>query len=328
MNILITGGTGFIGSRLSLICKEKGFNVKVFGQENSETEKQNSEFLKSKGIEVILASVTEIEKIIESCSGVDVIIHLAAAQHEMNIPDERFIEVNVNGTRNLIEAAVRNGVKRFVYGSTIGVYGELAGVIDEDSPCKPVNIYGKTKLEAENLISTYSNKIETVIIRIPETYGPGDRRLLKLFKGIKKNVFFIIGSGKNLHHPIFINDLTEGLISASLKDEAAGQTLLLAGNKAITTNEMVLAITESFGKKIPWLKVPLFPMMFAATIFELIFRPLGIQPPLHRRRMDFFVKSYSFSTKKAQEQIGFSPEYDFSKGVKITKIWYEETNLL
>jgi nucleoside-diphosphate-sugar epimerase len=328
MSILITGGTGFIGSRLSLLCKERGFNVRVLGQENTEAEKQNSKLLKEKGVEVILSSVSEIEKVSESFSGVDVVIHLAAAQHEMNIPDEKFREVNVNGTKNLVETSIKNRVKRFVYGSTIGVYGKLEGIIDEDSSCSPVNIYGKTKLEAEKLVQNYSDKIETVIIRIPETYGPGDRRLLKLFKGIKKNVFFIIGSGKNLHHPIFITDLAEGLILAASKNNAAGKTFLFAGKSAITTNEMVSAIAESLDKKNPWLKVPLFPMMFIAAVFEMIFRPLGIQPPLHRRRMDFFVKSYSFSIKRAEECLGFSPEHDFTDGTKITKRWYEEMKLL
>ena len=329
MNILITGATGFIGSRLALKCLEKQYFVRAFGQENTSAEKQNRKIIEQNGAEVVLGSVTDCEHIKKVCSGIDWIFHLAAAQHEVNVPDRYFREINVIGTNNLLDGSVEAGVKRFVHGSSIGVYGEsLDGNIDESSPLKPNNIYGITKLEAERVVQSYMEKLPSVIIRISETYGPGDRRLLKLFKTIKNKLFYMIGKGKNLHHPIFIEDLIEGLLLSAEIEEAAGSNFVLAGKKPLTSNEMVEEIAQYFDTKIPRFHLPLQAFLITANIMERILRPLGVQPPLHRRRLDFFRKSFYFSQQGAVNKLGFKPKYDFDAGVKRTGAWYREMGLL
>jgi dTDP-4-dehydrorhamnose reductase len=198
VNVLITGGTGFIGSRLGLRCLKGGHSVRILGQENTPAESSNRKLLEERGARIVLASVTQKELLPELLQGIDVVYHLAAAQHEVNVPDQRFRDVNVIGTANLLEAGVTAGIKRFVHGSTIGVYGAaMEGLLDEKSPLEPDNIYGKTKLEGENVVLSFNEKLPVVIIRIPETYGPGDRRLLKLFKAIRKGVFIMIGDGNH-----------------------------------------------------------------------------------------------------------------------------------
>lgn len=329
MNILITGGTGFIGSQLALACIKKKHSVTVLGQENTDAEMHNRQVIESKGAKVVLGSVTDVDCAEEACKGVDWIFHLAAAQHEANVPDEHFRAVNVAGTRNLLEACSKAGVKRFIHGSTIGVYGDsLEGTISEGSPLKPNNIYGMTKLEAEKLVETYGDRLQYVINRISETYGPGDRRLLKLFKAIKKNLFFMIGSGTNIHHLIFIDDLIEGLLMTASMEAANGNIFILAGKDALTTNEMVARIAEYFGTKIPRFNAPLSLFYLTAVAFEAIFKPFGLQPPLHRRRMDFFKKSFRFSQNHAKSVLGFTPLIEFNEGVRKTAEWYQKMGLL
>jgi nucleoside-diphosphate-sugar epimerase len=329
MKVLITGGTGFIGSRLALKCLEKGHQVIVLGQTNNGAEDENKSFLENKGIAVVLASVTDQQAIVDVIHGIDVVYHLAAAQHEANVPDQRFWDVNVEGTRNLLEASDKAGVQRFVYGSTIGVYGSaIEGRIDENSALKPDNIYGKTKLEAEKLVLSFKEIIPVVIIRISETYGPGDRRLFKLFKSIKKNIFFMIGNGKNLHHLIYVDDLIEGFFLASTVEAAIGQTFVLAGKDPLTTEDMVTTIAEELGTKISPFRAPLSLFLITATIMESVLRPLGIQPPLHRRRMDFFKKSFVFSPTLSSQLLGFAPRYTFKQGVAETAKWYTDTGVL
>ncbi|MFQ5728757.1 MAG: NAD-dependent epimerase/dehydratase family protein [Waddliaceae bacterium] len=329
MNILITGGTGFIGSQLALKCLEKGYTVKVLGQENTEAESENTQLIKEKGAEIILGSVIDkklLEKIVE---GIDIVFHLAAAQHEMNVPDKRYWDVNVEGCRNMLEASIGGGVKRFVHGSTIGVYGSaLSGDIDEKSLLAPNNIYGETKLAAEKLVLSFQEKLPVSIIRISETYGPGDRRLLKLFKAIKKNVFFIIGNGENIHHLIYIDDLIEGLFLAATLEAAVGKIFVLAGKDTATTNMMAEVIAKQLGTRVPKFHAPLSLFLLVATIMELSLRPLGIQPPLHRRRMDFFRKSFSFSRDASLRSLNFSPRLSFAEGVERTAKWYQEQGLL
>jgi len=327
-HILITGGTGFIGSRLALKCKELGHRVTVFGQTNTPAEEQNRLELEQQGIAIVNGSITDGSMVENGVRGVDLVYHLAAAQHEANIPDQFFYDVNVTGTENVVKACIAEGVKRFVHGSTIGVYGNMNGVIDENTPCNPDNIYGRTKLAGEKAVLAHKDELMVVIIRIPETYGPGDRRLLKLFRAIGKKMFFMIGPGRNIHHLIFIDDLLEGFLQAAMQDIESGTVLVLAGKEAITTNKMVTAIAADMGTTIPKIRAPLSLFMTAAVVMESLLRPLGIQPPLHRRRMDFFKKSYSFSTGRAEKLLGFAPKFTFAEGVRKTREWYQANGYL
>jgi nucleoside-diphosphate-sugar epimerase len=325
MRVLITGGTGFIGSRLALGCLEKGDIVRVLGQANTVAEAENRRLIESKGARVLLGSVTEKEKVDEAVKDIDVVFHLAAAQHEANVPDQRFWDVNVTGTKNLLAASLQAGVKRFVHGSTIGVYGSgREGVLDEKSSLKPDNIYGVTKLEAEKAALSLKDKMPLVIIRISETYGPGDRRLLKLFKAIKKKAFFMIGTGENWHHPIYIDDLITGLSLAAASENAVGRVFVLAGKEPLTTRQMVQEISGALGIGVTRVSVPLGPFVMMAAAMETLLRPIGIQPPLHRRRLDFFRKNFSFSIEESTRCLGFVPQTSFRQGVEKTLQWYSE----
>ena len=328
MKILITGGTGFIGCRLALRCLALGHEVTVLGHENNAVESRNRQHIEAKGARTVVASVSDREKLSIAVAGVDWIYHLAAAQHEANVPDRKFWEINVDGTRNVLEAGIGAGVKRFVYGSTIGVYGSANGKIDENSPLIPDNVYGVTKLEAERLVLSFRAQLPVVIIRISETYGPGDHRLLKLYKAIQKGIFFVVGDGSNTHHLIYIDDLVEGLLLAATVDDAINQTVTLSGKGPVTTREMVEIIARQLRKKTPRCHLPLSPVLALAAASEAILRPLGIQPPLHRRRMDFFQKSFLFSGQQSKRILGFTPVVDFKQGVAETSQWYQEMGYL
>jgi nucleoside-diphosphate-sugar epimerase len=329
MKIGITGGTGFIGSRLAIKSLEQGHSVEVLGQVNNAAELENQEMLKDRGINVTLGSVTEREQLFGLVQGCDIVFHLAAAQHEANVPDQHFWDVNVEGTRNVLEVSVEAKIKRFVQGSTIGVYGSaLAGEIDEASSISPDNIYGVTKYEGERLALSFADKIPISIVRISETYGPGDRRLLKLFKAIKKNVFFMIGKGDNKHQLIYVDDLIEGMYLAATAEQAVGEIFVLAGKEVLSTQEMVDSIAKELGTSIRRSHAPLGPFLITATIMEKTLRPLGIQPPLHRRRLDFFRKSFFFSQDKALKILGFQPKTGFAEGVAETARWYKEQGYL
>ena len=330
MKVLITGGTGFIGSRLAQRCLEKGYEVRVLGREDAgDAEIENRTFLGSQGVDVVLGSVTDRERMLKITADVNIVFHLAAAQHEMNVPDELFRSVNADGTRNMLEASIAAGVERFIHGSSIGVYDrDVDSIVDESTPVKPDNIYGVTKAEGEEIVRSYFDRLPCTIVRISETYGPGDRRLLKLFRGIDKGVFFVIGSGDNIHQLIYVDDLVDGFLVAAEKPAAIGETFVLAGDERLTTNDMVEAIAEAVGARQKKWRAPLWPFMFVATILENTLRPIGIQPPLHRRRMDFFTKNFRISTTKAEEVLGFRAPTSFAQGTRHTADWYRSSNLL
>lgn len=329
MKTLITGGTGFIGSRLALRLLAEGNQVRIFGRTNTPAEEENDRVLREKGVERVHGSITDPDAVEKAVRERDTVFHLAAAQHEANISDQVFWDVNVTGTENLLAACMTHRVRRLVHGSTIGVYGSsMGGVIDENSPLKPDNIYGKTKLAGEQAALAFSDRMPVTAIRISETYGPGDRRLLKLFRGINANRFFVIGSGENLHHPVYIDDLVNGFLLAAEKKEALGQIFLLAGPAPVTTTEMVQEIAQALGKKPLPFRSPFFPFLVMAWLMEATLKPLGIQPPLYRRRLDFFKKSFCLDTTKATTLLGFSPATTFHDGAARTAAWYKKQNLM
>jgi len=328
VRVLVTGGTGFIGSRLTLRCLERGDDVRVLAQANTPAEEKNHERLKEAGAEILLGSVTERSDAHRAVEKRDVVFHLAATQHEMNVPDERFWEVNVDGTLTMVETSIETGVQRFVHGSTIGVYGAPTGPLDEDSPTNPDNIYGVTKLEGEKKVLEHADRLSVVVIRIPEVYGPGDRRLVKLFRAVAKGKFPLIGSGANLHHLIFVEDLVDAFLLAAETPQAGGEVILLGGPRPVTTDEMVESVARAVESRPPRLHLPMAPFAFLATLMEFTLRPLGIQPPLHRRRLDFFRKSFELSCAKARRVLGFEPKTSFDEGAVQTTSWYREHGIL
>jgi PAS domain S-box-containing protein len=329
MKLLITGGTGFIGSRLSVSARAAGHDIVVIGLTNTPAESDRLEELRTLGIDVRIGSLQDPAFVRSALEGCDAVIHLAAAQHEANVPDDYFRKVNVEGTRILLNECMHAGVKRFVYGSTIGVYGSAStAALDEDSPTRPTNIYGITKLEAENLVRSHADRLDITVIRISETYGPGDLRLLKLFKAVQSGWFAMIGDGLNRRQPIHVQDLVRGLLLAVEHPAAIGQTLLLAGPKPLTTREMVRDVAAALNRPLRNIGVPMWPMWLAAQALEHTLKPLGIQPPLHRRRLDFFRTSFWFSIAKAKRLIGFEPMIPFAVGARDTAGWYRREGLL
>ncbi len=136
--VLITGGTGFIGSRLALRCVQAGDRVRVLAMKNTEAERANAEELEREGVDLVEGSVTDRPSLGAALRGVEVTYHLAAAQHEVNVPDDHYRKVNVDGTRKMLEASTQEGVGRFVHGSTIGVFGdEPSGPVTESTPLRP-----------------------------------------------------------------------------------------------------------------------------------------------------------------------------------------------
>jgi nucleoside-diphosphate-sugar epimerase len=324
MTVLITGGTGFIGSRLALRCLDSGERVRVLALVNDAVQEQNRALIEARGGEIAVGSITDRAAVQDAVAGARSVFHLAAAQHEMNVPDEHFWDINVEGTRTLLEAAAAANVESFVHGSTIGVYGAAEGEIDEATPMHPDNIYGLSKAKGERLALSYAPRVPLTVIRIAEVYGPGDRRLLKLFRAINQGTFVMIGRGDNLHQPIYVDDLIEGLRVARSSPRAVRHVFVLAGPEPVTTAQMVEAIADALGKRRRVWRLPMWPFLATAVVLEGALRPLGVQPPLHRRRMDFFRKSLWFSIDRAKAELGFVPKTDFRRGAALTAAWYAE----
>ena len=259
-------------------------------------------------------------------SGVERIFHIAAVYRQAKLPDSYYREVNVEGTRLLAEASLREGGIPFLYCSTCGVHGEVEPPADEASPYNPGDIYQQTKVEAERVVFALHRDrgLPVVVLRPVGIYGPGDRRFLKLFRGVAKKRFPMIGKGDVFYHLTHVADVARGFIRAGDTPSAFGDAFILAGSEYATVREIIALIAKKAGVAPPRFRWPSMPLYAAAAICEDVCRPLGIEPPLYRRRLDFFLKHRAFKIDKAKKELGWAPEVDLDSGIEQTLQWYRK----
>lgn len=322
---LVTGATGFTGSRLCRRLLHDGIDVAAFVRS-----RQKAHQLEKEGVECRVVDITDREDVHRHFRDIDKVYHIAAAYRTEHTDRQEFHRVNVTATQNLLEAARENGVKRFVHCSTVGVQGRIDDPpADEDYRFLPGDHYQQSKLDGELLARKYiKDGLAGVVVRPVGIYGPGDRRFLKLFKPINKGYFLMIGNGKSLYHMTFIDDLIQGFILAGNHPNAVGEVFTIAGEQYTTLGELVDLVADVLGKARPRLKVPYYPMYAASILCEKICQPLGIRPPLYPRRMEFFHLDRAFSIKKAKETIGYRPQYGLKEGITKTAEWYREQGLI
>jgi len=323
--VLVTGATGFTGGALAKKLIDQGNEVVALVRKTS-----NTEHLKAIGASLVLGDISDRTAVIAAAKGVDIIYHIAAVYRTAGHPDEYYQSVNVNGVQHVIDAAIEHNVTRVVHCSTIGVHGDIEEIpSNEESPFNPGDVYQRTKLAGEELFAQAMNDgLVGSIFRPGAIYGPGDMRLLKMFKQIKRGFFPLFGGGNNLYHLSYIDDLTDGIILCGEHPNAVGQRFILCSNEYGTLKELSATIAKKLDVAAPTLAPPIGPLMLAAKLCEALCKPLGIDPPLHTRRVEFFVKSRAFDNKKARELIGYQPKISTAQGVAKTIEWYEANDHL
>lgn len=287
------------------------------------------EELRKMDTEVVYGDIRDkgsIDRALKIGRNVEVVFNLASVLTPVNVSDSLYWDVNYYGTQNLLEACRYAGLRALVHCSSVGVFGPLSELPSrETSPCAPDNVYGKSKYRAELLALEYAEKYELPIsvVRPAWIYGPGDRRTFKLFQAIAKRNFLMIGSGENFVHPVHVEDVVQGLKLCANHPAAPGEVFIIAGAKFVRLNQLVHAIADELDVKIPRLKIPVGLAKFVALICEKVFKLLRVQPPLHRRRLDFFLRDQAFDISKSLEFLGFKPKVDLKTGIKATVHWYK-----
>ena len=331
MRLLVTGGTGFIGSHLAEEGRRRGAEVVVLGLTDRPEEQANVAALRRAGVEVVPGSITEPELCRRAVEGCTHVFHLAVAMREGGKQDEFFERVNLDGTRHLLDAGAATGVRRFVYCSTIGIFGHRApGITREDSPLAPGNVYERTKVAGERMVREVAGAggMPFVILRPADVYGPRDQRLLKLFRGVKRGKFPLFGSGDGRRHMIYVDDVVSAFFQACERDEALGEALILAGPRACTLRELIAEVERATGSRKFGLRLPLAPMLAAAAVVEDAAKVLHFNPPIYRRRMDFFWSDSEFDTSRARRVLDWAPQVDLAEGIRRTAEDYRRSGAL
>mgnify|MGYP000869571459 CR=1 FL=1 len=320
MRALVTGATGFTGGHLARTLVRRGWTVRALVRDVAAASD-----LQKAGIELVAGDLTSRPALAAATRDVDVVFHIAAVYRQAGLKDEVYQAVNADAVREIIEAAAANGVRRVVHCSTVGVHGDVEHPpANEDAPLKPGDVYQVTKVRGEELAREAARRtgIEVVIVRPTGIYGPGDRRLLKMFRGVARQRFPILGRGRIYYHLTYIDDLVDGFILCATHPAAANRTYILSGGEVTTLNELVALVAQVAGVRPPWLHLPVFPFWLAGALCEAVCVPLGIEPPLYRRRVDFYTKSRAFDSSRARTEIGYAPQVGLKDGIGRTLEWY------
>jgi len=317
---LVTGATGFAGGQLCRHLRAAGYEVTALVRP-----KRDTAALGELGVHIAVGELGDPESLRRAMAGIDVVYHIAAAFREANLPDEAFFKVNVQGAENLIRAAAASGVRRFVHCSTIGVHGDTGRTpATEESPFKAPDVYCQSKIDGELRARALFDELglEGVVFRPMGIYGPGDTRFLKLFRAISHRRFLMIGSGDVYYQLTHIDDLCRGIMLCGEHPAAAGEVFILAGDHHTTLTELVECIAQSLGVKLLPFHIPMAPVMAMARICDAVCRPLGLNPPLYPRRVEFFSKDRAASIAKAQRILGYRPQVSLQAGIAATADWY------
>jgi len=326
VKVLVTGATGFTGGHLARHLAARGDTERALVREPA-----RAVDLVGAGVEVVAGDLGRRETLAAAVAGVEVVYNIAALYRQAGLPDATYRTVNAAAVKWLVEAAAGAGVRRVVHCSTVGVHGDIEQPpANEDAPLRPGDVYQVTKLEGERLAleAAAAHRIELVILRPSGIYGPGDRRLLKLFRGVARRRFVILGDGKIFYHLTHIDDLVEGFRLAGAVPAARGRTYILAGGEVTTLNELVAIIAGEAGVRPLDVHLPVWPFWTAGVACEAVCAPLGLEPPIYRRRVDFFTKSRAFDISRARAELGFAPAVDLRSGARRTLAWYREQGWL
>jgi nucleoside-diphosphate-sugar epimerase len=324
VNVLVTGATGFAGGHLAraLAARDDGVRALV---------RHPAPDLAAAGVELVTGDLERPETLPAALAGVDVVYHVAALYRQAGLPEATYRRVNAESAGWIVRAAAKAGVRRVVHCSTVGVHGDIEHPpADETAPLRPGDVYQITKLEGERLaqLAAAETGVELVVVRPSGIYGPGDRRLLKLFRGVARRRFVILGRGEIFYHLTHVDDLVEGFRLAGTVPAAAGRTYILAGAEVTTLEELVRIIADRAGVPAPRWHLPVWPFWIAGAACEAVCAPLGLEPPLYRRRVDFFTKSRAFDISRARAELGFAPAIGLADGVGRTLAWYRAAGWL
>lgn len=310
--VLVTGANGFVGRHLCSELLDNGWMVRAAVR----TDKAVVDL--PPGVE---PHVLDAGGWVSALSGVRSVVHLIARTHVLRDqqldPLTAYRLVNVETTRELLEASLKVGVKRFVYLSSIKAVGEGRGPLPytEDSSCSPEDAYGISKLEAEGLVlEAAALGIEPVVVRPPLVYGPGVRgNFLRLLQAISKGIPLPLGMVHNERSMVFVGNLVNALRCGLEAPNAVGEVFHVADREPVSTSNLIVRLGKHLGRSYPVWPMPVPLLRLAGTL-------------LHRENeIERLVGSLTVSATRAKQLMGWVPPYSMDDGLRRTVEWFSSS---
>jgi nucleoside-diphosphate-sugar epimerase len=324
--VLVTGATGFLGTSLVARLLAAGARVRVLARSPRKAEKQTDQ-----GAELVVGDITDRTAVTAAADGIKVVYHLAGRLLTPGVSAAEYHRTHVEGTKLLLDCCRKVSLERFVHCSTTGVLGVTGDrPADENAPFRPTNVYEATKAQAELAVrDSWRDGFPAVIARPGLVYGPGDLHLLPFFRAVLRRQFRPIGRRLVWLHPIYIDDMTEGLVRCAQRDEAVGECFHLAGREPASLVQLATAIAHAGGTRLPQGHIPLPAARAMAGLGDRLPHGLKGSAPLTRSRLDFLTHSRIYDVRKAQRLLGFgSVATDLWTGAARSLAWYREEGYL
>lgn len=291
MEVLVTGSRGFIGRKIVEELKKRKYAVKEFDLE------LGNDLLKEKDCE-------------GAVKGVNVVIHLAA---ELNEESPLLWKVNVDGTKNLVKAAAKNRVGRFIFASSVGVYGDTKERVDEESEFAPKTDYEKSKVEAEKVLEGFQEEISITILRPAIVLG-ANKYWEKNLKVVRKG-FPLIGNGGNKWQTVDVKDVVSAVVFVLERKETEGEDYIVAEENASSLKELILEMKKNLGMEEKVWGVPEGLGKILFFFYITFFRILGKDVGFRVAHIDRLCRDRFYSVEKLKK-LSWKPEYDMKKSVK------------
>jgi nucleoside-diphosphate-sugar epimerase len=322
--VLITGASGFIGGRLRDALLDDGHDVVALTRPGSPEPKRG------RAAPVDYADPQSLERVLVK-ERPEFVFHVAGATK--GVTYQHYQRGNVVPTQNLLDAVrkVHPGLQRFMHVSSLTAYGPSApdNPMREHHERKPVEFYGKSKLEAELAVERAGDEVPWTIIRPPTVYGPGDVDNLQLFKLAGQGLNLFYGNRDRQLSAVYVDDLIRGIREAATHDAARGKGYFLCDGQPCTWGDYQQHIVKAIGKRVFELNVPELFLDVAATFGELASK-FDNKPRLLNRQKAVLGKQLAWTCAhdSARADFGYKPNVDVKEGMQRTFEWYRENRWL
>ncbi len=325
---LVTGATGLIGGQLVESLLVRGEAVRVLARATSQTQ-----HLREINVDVRVGTLNDNATLMSAAQGVDRIFHCAGLVSDWG-PAESFIQTNVNGTRNLLAAATRAEVKKFVFLSTTDVYGFTGHPMDEsERPAPRGYSYADSKIEAESLVWNHRRRVglPTCIVRPATVYGPGSEMVVtRIVELLRRRRMFLVDGGAHVMGLTHVGNLVDAMILAANSEASAGQAYNISDGSGITWAEYVYALADMIELPRPSRNYAHWVALNLATLWEAYYHALGRtqRPPMTRMFVEYMGTNQQFPIAKAQRELGYQPRIPFDEGLRQIGRWLQRAGLL
>jgi dihydroflavonol-4-reductase len=326
LKVLVTGGTGFVGSHIVDQLLEKKYNIRCLIRKSSDTK-----WLDKKPIEYVYGDLFDESALAKAVEGVDYVYHSAGVTKAKT--PEGYYRGNATGTKNILDATIRHNpnLKRFVHISSGAAVGpsESKTPITEEAPANPLTTYGRSKWQAEEECMRVMDKLSITIVRPPAVYGQRDKDVFEFFNTMSKGLQPMVGFWEKYVSLIHITDLVRGIIMAGESANSKGQTYFITSKEVYGWKEIGEVTRRVLGKSALRLRLPEFGIYVIAAFAEL-FSKFSPKPALinFEKARDMVQDYWIFDHQKAERDFGFVQRISLEDGIRQTIAWYKDLGWL